>query len=59
MYDACCSTIETASLRMFKYGRTDAIRVTSVDSLKFVQAMQDPSKQVLLFVSFQKQFNHN
>lgn len=47
MYDACCSTIETASLRMFKYGRTDAIRVTSVDSLKFVQAMQDPSKQVL------------
>lgn len=45
MYDACCSTIETASLRMFKYGRTDAIRVTSVDSLKFVQAMQDPSKQ--------------
>lgn len=46
MYDACCSTIETASLRMFRYGRTDAIRVTSVDSLKFVQAMQDPSKQV-------------
>lgn len=50
MYDACCSTIETASLRMFKYGRTDAIRVTSVDSLKFVQAMQDPSKQVLLSI---------
>lgn len=47
MYDACCSTNETASLRMFKYGRTDAIRVTTVDSLKFVQAMQDSTKQVL------------
>lgn len=46
MYDMCCSTSEMASLRMFKYGRTDAIRVTTVDSLKFVQAMQDPTKQV-------------
>lgn len=33
---------------MFKYGRTDAIRATTVDSFKFVQAMQDPVKQVLL-----------
>ncbi|XP_003974549.2 carnitine O-acetyltransferase [Takifugu rubripes] len=45
MYDTCCSTYESASLRMFKYGRTDVIRVTTVDSLNFVQAMQDPAKQ--------------
>lgn len=32
---------------MFKYGRTDAIRSTTADSLEFVQAMQDPAKQVL------------
>lgn len=31
---------------MFKYGRTDAIRVATVESLKFVQAMQDRTKQV-------------
>lgn len=46
MYDACCSTYESASLRMFKYGRTDAIRSATADSLKFVQAMQDPAKKV-------------
>lgn len=46
MYNTCCSTYESASLRMFKYGRTDAIRVATVESLKFVQAMQDPTKQV-------------
>uniref|UniRef100_A0A672ZL15 Carnitine O-acetyltransferase n=1 Tax=Sphaeramia orbicularis TaxID=375764 RepID=A0A672ZL15_9TELE len=45
MYNICCSTYESASLRMFKYGRTDAIRVTTVDSLRYVQAMEDPSKQ--------------
>uniref|UniRef100_A0A3B3X2D7 Carnitine O-acetyltransferase n=1 Tax=Poecilia mexicana TaxID=48701 RepID=A0A3B3X2D7_9TELE len=45
MYDLCCPTYESATLRMFKYGRTEAIRSTTVDSLKFVQAMQDPSKQ--------------
>ncbi|TNM90215.1 hypothetical protein fugu_004449 [Takifugu bimaculatus] len=45
MYGTCCSTYESASLRMFKYGRTDVIRVTTVDSLNFVQAMQDPAKQ--------------
>ncbi|XP_028269598.1 carnitine O-acetyltransferase [Parambassis ranga] len=45
MYDTCCSTYESASLRMFKYGRTDAIRSTTVDSLRFAQAMQDPAKQ--------------
>uniref|UniRef100_A0A672ZK42 Zgc:154046 n=1 Tax=Sphaeramia orbicularis TaxID=375764 RepID=A0A672ZK42_9TELE len=36
MYNICCSTYESASLRMFKYGRTDAIRVTTVDSLRYV-----------------------
>ncbi|XP_019718380.1 carnitine O-acetyltransferase [Hippocampus comes] len=45
MYNTCCATYESASLRMFKYGRTDAIRVTTKESLKFVQAMQDPTKQ--------------
>uniref|UniRef100_A0A8C9X1T2 Carnitine O-acetyltransferase n=1 Tax=Sander lucioperca TaxID=283035 RepID=A0A8C9X1T2_SANLU len=47
MYNMCCSTYESASLRMFKYGRTDAIRATTADSFKFVQAMQDPAKQRL------------
>uniref|UniRef100_A0A8C3ABD4 Carnitine O-acetyltransferase n=1 Tax=Cyclopterus lumpus TaxID=8103 RepID=A0A8C3ABD4_CYCLU len=45
MYNICCSTYESASLRMFKYGRTDTIRATTTDSVKFVQAMQDPAKQ--------------
>ncbi|XP_061673292.1 carnitine O-acetyltransferase-like isoform X2 [Syngnathoides biaculeatus] len=45
MYSVCCATYESASLRMFQYGRTDAIRVTTKESLKFVQSMQDPSKQ--------------
>ncbi|KAK5871236.1 hypothetical protein PBY51_004128 [Eleginops maclovinus] len=45
MYNICCSTYESASLRMFKYGRTDVVRSTTADSFKFVQAMQDPSKQ--------------
>uniref|UniRef100_A0A8C5E0T4 Carnitine O-acetyltransferase-like n=1 Tax=Gouania willdenowi TaxID=441366 RepID=A0A8C5E0T4_GOUWI len=39
MYKLCCSTYESASLRMFKYGRTDGIRATTEDSLQFVQAM--------------------
>uniref|UniRef100_A0A672JN49 Carnitine O-acetyltransferase-like n=1 Tax=Salarias fasciatus TaxID=181472 RepID=A0A672JN49_SALFA len=41
-------TLPSASLRMFLYGRTDAIRSTTADSFRFVQAMQDPAKQVLL-----------
>ncbi|XP_040051691.1 carnitine O-acetyltransferase [Gasterosteus aculeatus] len=45
MYNICCSTYESASLRMFKYGRTDSIRATTTGSFKFVQAMQDPAKQ--------------
>lgn len=31
---------------MFRLGRTDTIRSTSVDSLKFVQSMDDPNKSV-------------
>uniref|UniRef100_A0A3P8WNR1 Carnitine O-acetyltransferase n=1 Tax=Cynoglossus semilaevis TaxID=244447 RepID=A0A3P8WNR1_CYNSE len=46
MYDTCCSTYESASLRMFKLGRTDVIRATTVDSVKFVRSMQDSTKQV-------------
>ncbi|XP_044848331.1 carnitine O-acetyltransferase isoform X1 [Mauremys mutica] len=45
MYGQVCATYESASLRMFRLGRTDTIRSTSVDSLKFVQAMDNPSKQ--------------
>ncbi|CAL8247534.1 unnamed protein product [Merluccius merluccius] len=45
MYNMCCSTYETASLRMFKYGRTDVIRSTTLESLNFVLAMEDPAKQ--------------
>uniref|UniRef100_A0A668AXY9 Carnitine O-acetyltransferase n=1 Tax=Myripristis murdjan TaxID=586833 RepID=A0A668AXY9_9TELE len=56
MYNICCSTYESASLRMFKYGRTDAIRTTTVESFSFVQAMEDPAKQfisALYNISFQ------
>uniref|UniRef100_A0A8C5C9Q2 Choline/carnitine acyltransferase domain-containing protein n=1 Tax=Gadus morhua TaxID=8049 RepID=A0A8C5C9Q2_GADMO len=45
MYNMCGSTYESASLRMFKYGRTDAIRSTTMDLSKFVMAMDDPDKQ--------------
>ncbi|XP_075434747.1 carnitine O-acetyltransferase isoform X2 [Ascaphus truei] len=45
MYGQACATYESASLRMFRLGRTDTIRSTSVDSLHFVQSMDDPGKQ--------------
>ncbi|KAJ8261064.1 hypothetical protein COCON_G00167870 [Conger conger] len=44
-YQACCSTSETASLRLFRLGRTDTIRSASSSSLRFTQAMDDPSTQ--------------
>ncbi|KAJ8261065.1 hypothetical protein COCON_G00167880 [Conger conger] len=44
-YQACCSTYESASLRMFRLGRTDTIRSASSSSLRFTQAMDDPSTQ--------------
>ncbi|KAL2092652.1 hypothetical protein ACEWY4_012450 [Coilia grayii] len=45
MYKECCSTYESASLRMFRLGRTETIRSTSVESLAFVTAMDNPAKQ--------------
>ncbi|XP_026103995.1 carnitine O-acetyltransferase-like isoform X2 [Carassius auratus] len=44
IYKRCCPTYESASLRMFRLGRTDTIRSTSIESEKFVQAMDDPAK---------------
>uniref|UniRef100_A0A8C3Q9Q2 Carnitine O-acetyltransferase n=1 Tax=Geospiza parvula TaxID=87175 RepID=A0A8C3Q9Q2_GEOPR len=44
MYSRACATYESASLRMFRLGRTDTIRSTSVHSLKFVQSMDSPDK---------------
>lgn len=46
-YGRCCATYESASLRMFRLGRTDTIRSTSNASASFVKAFDDPSKQVL------------
>ncbi|XP_026099886.1 carnitine O-acetyltransferase-like [Carassius auratus] len=43
MYQTCCPTYESASLRMFKLGRTEAIRSTTTESLQFTKAMDDPS----------------
>uniref|UniRef100_A0A671Q807 Carnitine O-acetyltransferase n=1 Tax=Sinocyclocheilus anshuiensis TaxID=1608454 RepID=A0A671Q807_9TELE len=45
-YKRCCPTYESASLRMFRLGRTDTIRSTSIDSATFVKAMDDPAKHV-------------
>ncbi|XP_072841245.2 carnitine O-acetyltransferase isoform X2 [Pogona vitticeps] len=44
MYKEACATYESASLRMFRLGRTDTIRSASVDSLKFTKAMDDTGK---------------
>uniref|UniRef100_A0A673ITT2 Carnitine O-acetyltransferase-like n=1 Tax=Sinocyclocheilus rhinocerous TaxID=307959 RepID=A0A673ITT2_9TELE len=46
-YKRCCPTYESASLRMFRLGRTDTIRSTSIDSAKFVKAMDDPTKHAI------------
>uniref|UniRef100_A0A671R5W6 Carnitine O-acetyltransferase-like n=1 Tax=Sinocyclocheilus anshuiensis TaxID=1608454 RepID=A0A671R5W6_9TELE len=47
IYKRCCPTYESASLRMFRLGRTDTIRSTSIDSDKFVKAMDDPAKHAI------------
>ncbi|TRZ00594.1 hypothetical protein DNTS_006463 [Danionella cerebrum] len=47
MYKRCCPTYESASLRMFRLGRTDTIRSTSTDSARFVKAMDDPAKNAI------------
>lgn len=44
MYQRCCATYESASLRMFRLGRTDTIRSASIDSANFVKAFDDPDK---------------
>ncbi|XP_067106763.1 carnitine O-acetyltransferase [Osmerus mordax] len=45
MYQRCCATYESASLRMFKLGRTDTIRSASIDSANFVKAFDEPATQ--------------
>ncbi|XP_049415888.1 carnitine O-acetyltransferase [Epinephelus fuscoguttatus] len=45
MYQRCCATYESASLRMFRLGRTDTIRSASSASAAFVKAFDDTSKQ--------------
>ncbi|KAF7648958.1 hypothetical protein LDENG_00149630 [Lucifuga dentata] len=45
MYQRCCSTYESASLRAFRLGRTETIRSASSASTAFVKAFDDPSKQ--------------
>lgn len=45
MYRHSCATYESASLRMFRLGRTDTIRSASSSSAQFVSAFDDPSKQ--------------
>lgn len=46
MYQRCCATYESASLRMFRLGRTDTIRSASSASAAFVKAFDNSSKQV-------------
>lgn len=41
----CCATYESASLRMFRLGRTDTIRSASSASAAFVKAFDDVTKQ--------------
>uniref|UniRef100_A0A8P4GC68 Carnitine O-acetyltransferase a n=1 Tax=Dicentrarchus labrax TaxID=13489 RepID=A0A8P4GC68_DICLA len=45
MYKCCCATYESASLRMFRLGRTDTIRSASSASASFVKAFDEPGKQ--------------
>uniref|UniRef100_A0A8C1NQP5 Carnitine O-acetyltransferase a n=1 Tax=Cyprinus carpio TaxID=7962 RepID=A0A8C1NQP5_CYPCA len=47
IHKRCCPTYESASLRMFRLGRTDTIRSMSIDSDKFVKAMDDPAKHAI------------
>ncbi|XP_071773646.1 carnitine O-acetyltransferase [Centroberyx gerrardi] len=45
LHQRCGSTYESASLRMFRLGRTETIRSASIDSANFAKAFDDPSKQ--------------
>ncbi|CAG8541519.1 20175_t:CDS:2, partial [Gigaspora rosea] len=42
MYGVCRSTYESAQTRKFAHGRTEVCRSTSVDSVNWVKAMEDP-----------------
>lgn len=44
-YKQSCATYESASLRMFRLGRTDTIRSASSASAAFVKAFDNPAKQ--------------
>ncbi|MBN3294655.1 CACP acetyltransferase, partial [Polypterus senegalus] len=46
MYGYLCSTCETASLRMFRGGRTDTIRSATNEAFQFVKVMQNPKSGV-------------
>lgn len=54
MYGHACATYESASLRMFRLGRTDTIRSASVASLNFVQSMDSPDKLVRISKNWSK-----
>ncbi|SHO78981.1 Similar to S.cerevisiae protein CAT2 (Carnitine acetyl-CoA transferase) [Malassezia sympodialis ATCC 42132] len=43
LYGHPCATYEAAQTRKFKLGRTETIRSTSVESLAFCKAMEDPN----------------
>ncbi|KAG7254703.1 hypothetical protein CRUP_001931, partial [Coryphaenoides rupestris] len=45
LYQKSCSTYESASLRMFRLGRTDTIRSASLDSFNFAKAFDDPGNR--------------
>uniref|UniRef100_UPI0037E8ED3F carnitine O-acetyltransferase n=1 Tax=Semicossyphus pulcher TaxID=241346 RepID=UPI0037E8ED3F len=45
MYQHSCATYESASLRMYRLGRTDTIRSASSASAAFIKAFDDPNKQ--------------
>nr|XP_019961884.1 PREDICTED: carnitine O-acetyltransferase-like isoform X2 [Paralichthys olivaceus] len=45
VHQRCCATYESASLRMFRLGRTDTIRSASTASAAFVKAFDDPRRQ--------------
>ncbi|KAJ3605172.1 hypothetical protein NHX12_027222 [Muraenolepis orangiensis] len=45
LHQKTCSTYESASLRMFRLGRTDTIRSATLDSSNFAKAFDDPGKQ--------------
>ncbi|KAM4527285.1 carnitine O-acetyltransferase [Odontesthes bonariensis] len=45
LYRRCCATYESASLRMYRLGRTDTIRSASSASASFVKAFDNPSTQ--------------